>query len=142
MTYIAAHTDLSIAMDAYTAAVKRGDIAAALEFWADDIILHAPGTNRMSGVYCGKVVVKRYLIDRVYEETSRAEMVRVMERQVGTNHVFMVARQCFEKPDGRRLEIDRLIIYRWDDGKIADIRFFDRDQAATDAFWGPPSNDN
>jgi ketosteroid isomerase-like protein len=121
--------------DAYIAAWERGDSEAAMAFWSDQIVMHAPGANPHSGEYRGKAEVRRNLIDRIYAETTAADVLALVDRGIGSEHVFTIVHERFEKADGRVLETNRIVIYRWESGKIVEVRYFDPDQAAADAFW-------
>lgn len=121
--------------DLYVAAWMRGDREAAMTFWAEDIVMRSPGTNPHSGTFRGKSKVKRQLIDRLYAETSKVQVLQVEDRVVSRSHIATVLHARFEKPDGRVFETHRIVIYQWDEGKITEVSYFDPDQAVADAFW-------
>ena len=127
--------DVAKLHDDYISAWKRDDRDAAMAFWSDDIVMHASGSNPHSGTYRGKAEVQHNLIDRIYTETTRAEVVGRVDRAVGNDHVFTIVRERFTKADGRVFETDRIVIYRWSNQKIIEVRYFDPDQKAADAFW-------
>jgi ketosteroid isomerase-like protein len=119
----------------YVAAWRRDDREAATSFWADDIVMYAPGSNPHSGVYRGKPEVVHNLIDRIFAETLAAQVLGIVDSAVGTEHVFTIVHERFTKADGRVLDTKRVVIYRWSNGKIVEVRYFDPDQRAADAFW-------
>jgi ketosteroid isomerase-like protein len=121
--------------DDYVAAWRRDDREAAMAFWSDDILMRAPGSNPHSGVYRGKAEVQRNLIDRIYAETTGAEVLGLVDRGIGNDHVFTIVHERFQKADGRVFETNRIVIYRWSNHKIVEVLYFDPDQAAADAFW-------
>lgn len=121
--------------DDYMSAWKRDDGDAAMEFWSDDIVMHVPGSNPHSGTYHGKIEVQRNLIDRIYAETSKAEVLGLVDRAIGSEHVFTIVHERFTKSDGRVFETKRVVIYRWSNKKIIEVRYFDPDQKSADAFW-------
>jgi ketosteroid isomerase-like protein len=121
--------------DTYIAAWQRDDRETAMSFWSDDIVMRAPGANPHSGVYRGKVAVQRNLIDRIYEETTEAEVLGLIDRGIGNEYVFTIVHERFKKADGRLFETKRVVIYRWVNQKIVEVLYFDPDQAAGDAFW-------
>ena len=41
-------------MRKYAEAWERGDVKAAENFYADDVVLHMPGRNQFSGIFRGK----------------------------------------------------------------------------------------
>jgi ketosteroid isomerase-like protein len=121
--------------DEYMAAWRRDDREAAMSFWSNDIVMRAPGLNPHSGVYRGKAEVQRNLIDRIYAETSEAEVLGLVDRGIGRDHVFTIVHERFKKADGRVFETNRIVIYRWANHKIVEVLYFDPDQVAADAFW-------
>jgi ketosteroid isomerase-like protein len=127
--------DIAKLHDDYVAAWQRDDREAAMAFWADDIVMYAPGSNPHSGVYHGKAEVQRNLIDRIFAETTEAEVLGLVDRAIGSEYVFTIVHERFTKADGRLFETKRVVIYRWAGGKIVEVRYFDPDQAAADAFW-------
>jgi len=121
--------------DDYIAAWRRDDSEAAMSFWSDDIVMRALGSNPHSGIYRGKVEVQRNLIDRIYAETTEAEVLGLVDRGIGNEHVFTIVHERFKKADGRVFETNRIVIYRWSNKKIVEVLYVDPDQAAADAFW-------
>ncbi len=130
-----ARQDVAKLHEAYVSAWVRGDGNSAMEYWSDDIIMYAPGSNPHSGIYNGKVEVKQNLIDRIYKETSKAEVLGQVDHAIGNDHVFTIVNERFTKPDGRVFETKRIVIYRWVNQRIIEIRYFDPDQKAADIFW-------
>jgi hypothetical protein len=128
-------TDVAQLHDAYVAAWLADDREAAMGFWSEDIVMRAIGCNPHSGVYRGKVEVRRGLIDRIYAETSDAVVLGLLDRAVGAEHVFTIVHERFRKADGRELDTARVVIYRWVGGRIVEVLYADPDQAAADAFW-------
>jgi len=121
--------------DDYVSAWQSDDRDAAIAFWSDDIVMYAPGSNPHSGIYRGKAEVQRNLIDRIYAETKAAEVLELIDRAFGSEHVFTIVHERFTKADGRVFETNRIVIYRWSNQKIVEVRYFDPDQKAADAFW-------
>jgi hypothetical protein len=97
--------------------------------------MRAAGTNPHAGIYRGKAEVRHNLIDRIYAETTEAEVLGLVDRGIGSEHVFTIVHERFRKADGRVFETKRIVIYRWSDGKIVDVLYFDPDQPAAEAFW-------
>jgi ketosteroid isomerase-like protein len=121
--------------DEYVAAWRRDDRETAMSFWSDDIVMRAPGSNPHSGLYRGKTEVVRNLIDRIYAVTTEAEVLGLVDRGIGKDHVFTIVHERFKKADGRVFETNRIVVYRWSNQKIVEVLYFDPDQAAADAFW-------
>ena len=128
-------TDVAKLHDDYMSAWKRDDRDTAMSFWSDDIVMHAPGSNPHSGIYRGKAEVQHNLIDRIYAETTEAEVLGLVDRAFGNDHVFTIVNERFIKADGRVFETNRIVIYRWLNQKIVEVLYFDPDQKVADAFW-------
>ena len=128
-------SDVAKLHDDYVSAWQRDDRDAAIAFWSDDIVMYAPGSNPHSGIYTGKAEVQRNLIDRIYSETKAAEVLELIDRAFGSDHVFTIVHERFTKADGRVFETHRIVIYRWSNEKIVEVRYFDPDQKAADVFW-------
>jgi hypothetical protein len=79
--------------------------------------------------------VQHNLIDRIYAETTEAQVLGLADRAIGTEHVFTIVHERFKKADGRVFETKRIVIYRWSNQKIVEVVYVDPDQAAADAFW-------
>jgi ketosteroid isomerase-like protein len=127
--------DIAKLHDDYVAAWQRDDREAAMSFWSEAIVMRAAGSNPHSGVYRGKAEVQHNLIDRIYAETTEAQVLGLVDRGVGNDHVFTIVHERFKKADGRVFETQRIVIYRWSNQKIIEVLYFDPDQAAADAFW-------
>ena len=84
--------------DEYVAAWVRDDRDVAMSYWSDDIVMRAPGSNPHSGIYRGKVEVCRNLIDRIIAETTEAEVLGLVDRGIGSEHVFTVVHERFKTP--------------------------------------------
>ena len=127
--------DITKLHDEYVAAWMRDDRETAMSFWSDTIVMRAAGTNPHSGIYRGKAEVRHNLIDRIYAETTEAEVLGLVDRGIGNDHVFTIVHERFTKADGRVFETKRIVIYRWLEEKIVEVLYFDPDQSAADAFW-------
>jgi hypothetical protein len=79
-------TALGVLHEAYIAAWIREDAEAAMSYSSDGIVMHAAGNNPHSGTYRGKADVRRNLIDRIYAETTKAEVLGVDDRAIGHRH--------------------------------------------------------
>jgi ketosteroid isomerase-like protein len=73
-------SDVAKLHDDYIFAWQRDDRNAAMAFWSDEIVMYAPGSNPHSGIYRGKAEVQHNLIDRIYAETTAAEVLGLVDR--------------------------------------------------------------
>jgi ketosteroid isomerase-like protein len=101
----------------------------------DDVALHVPGQHQTAGDYVG--------VDGLiaFAEASRVTGAEIVAREVldvleGRDHVAVYARIQGRRPGREDLDNLTLHLYRLADGRVAEIWFHNRDQAAVDAFWG------
>jgi len=121
-------------MRRYSAALQAGDAAAALPFYADDLVLHIPGTSPHAGTYRGKESVLEYYT-RVFRDTNgQFEVLGVDDHLASDRHAAALVRWRLQR-NGATLDIDRMVLYRIDDGRITEIWVRDWDQPAYDAFF-------
>ena len=70
-------------MERYADAWQRGNGAAAMELWADDIVHHVPGRHRLAGTFRGKEAFLDHY-GRVFAELDGTiEVVEIKELLVG-----------------------------------------------------------
>ena len=119
----------------YTTAMAAGDMRTALPFYADDLVVHVPGHSRHAGTYHGPEAVLEYYT-RVGRDTDGGfQDVQVRDILASDAHVAVLVDWRLHRGD-RTLEVDRVVIYRIAEGRIAEIWVRDWDQAAYDAFFG------
>lgn len=99
------------------------------------VALHVPGRHQTAGEYVG--------VDGLvaFADASRATGAEIVAREVldvleGEDHVAVYARIRGRRPGREDLDNVTLHLYRVADGRVAEIWFHNRDQAAVDAFWG------
>lgn len=121
-------------MGEYIAAARGGDWETAFGFFADDILIHIPGGSALAGEHRGRDVARHYI------ETARALSgeheveVEVEDMLASASRVALLVREVFHTADGP-VVIRRCNVYRWEGGKIAQIRIFEADQDAVDALF-------
>lgn len=117
----------------YLAAMRRGDRATAVSFYAEDVVMHVPGRSRYAGARRGRDAVLAYLLAAVERADAgvEAELVDVLEGD--GDRVALLLRERLRGTRGE-LELRRANLYTVRDGKIAEIRIFEHDQYAVDAF--------
>ena len=118
-------------LEGYFAAMAAGGPAAALPFYADDVVLEVPGSHEASGTYEGHDGVKAFggTMARLSGGTFRLVPVDLL---ASDDHVVTVANASVG-PDDQRTEWRRVILSTVRDGKLAHLRFFESDQVAVDA---------
>ncbi len=121
-------------MKRYVEAIERRDWEAATSFWADDVLLHLPGSNPFSGDYVGKQAFREHY-DRLSTELGGTiELAEVHEVLLGEKHVVALVRERAVRGE-RTLEFERVNVYRLGGGKITEIWAYDYDPYALDEFW-------
>jgi ketosteroid isomerase-like protein len=124
-------------MRRYLQTVQRGDWAAAFGFFADDIVLHAPGRSSLAGEHRGREAVEGYLraaLARAHGARVEVELVDILASE---ERVALVVRERFKLP-GRAVEIRRANLYRLAGDRITEVWIFEADQYQVDELLGDP----
>ena len=121
------------------AARRSGDFAAARDLIADDIAWHEPGDAVYSGDHRGADRVVS-LWQQLAELTGNTFVVEPHEVLVSESHAAALTRWWAER-DGVRVEGNEIAVYRFVDGKIAEVWFWydGHDQQAHDAVFSMAS---
>lgn len=121
-------------MRRYSAALTAGKAADALPFYAEDLVLHIPGRSPHAGTFHGQEAVLAYYT-RIFRDTDgRFTPLGVDDVLASDTHAASLVRWRVER-GGRTLEIDRVVIYRIAEGRIAEIWVRDWDQYAYDELF-------
>jgi uncharacterized protein len=124
-------------IQAYLAAMERGDREAAIALYADDVVMHVPGRGPFAGARRGREAVLAYLRAAVTlaDEGVEVELVDLLagDEDGDGGRVALLLR---ERLRGRRgeLVLRRANLYTVRDGRIAEIRIFEHDQYAVDGY--------
>ena len=116
------------------AAFQSGDMATLNELFADDIVWHSPGRNRLSGDYRGKPAVID-LFQRTFELTGGSFKLEIHDVLANDTHAVALVRATAEH-EGRKFDDDSVQVFHIADGKVTEQWLNPRDQAASDEFWG------
>jgi uncharacterized protein len=117
----------------YLAAMERGDRDAAIAFYADDVVMHVPGRSAFAGVRRGREAVLAYLRAAVELADRGVELKVVDVLADDADRVALLLRERLKSSGGDVL-VRRANVYTVRDGRIAEIRIFEHDQYAIDAF--------
>ncbi len=111
---------------------KAGDLEALFAFYADDVIFHYFGSSDLSGDHVGKDAALTALVTA----SGRAprELVGIIDVLDGDQRGAIVARERLTR-DGESAVVDRVLLYRLADDRIAECWLYDQDQALIDRFW-------
>lgn len=125
------HPHAKLARSAWEAAA-HGDRATLERLCSPELVWHASGRGARSGDYRGIDSVLEYLAaigDAAERFDSRFEDVLVGEELVAV--LFRVGGQRRE----RTLDTGFILLFRVDEGRIAEVWAVPRDQHAVDEFW-------
>jgi ketosteroid isomerase-like protein len=118
----------------YSAALSAGKAADALPFYAEDLVLHIPGRSRHAGTFRGQDAVLAYYTRMFRDTDGKFQPLGVDDILASDTHAASLVRWRVER-DGRTLDIDRVVIYRIEDGRIAEIWVRDWDQYGYDELF-------
>lgn len=116
----------------YADAWKRGDVAAIVACYHDDLTLHWFGASPRAGDHVGKAAAIKALAE-VQVLTNR-KLLEVRDAIASDDHAVLLTRERFER-DGRSLELDRVLVFTIRDDQLHECWLYDRDQRAVDEFW-------
>jgi hypothetical protein len=116
----------------YCEAWRNGDLAAILDCYHDDLVLHYFGRSPLAGDHRGKAAALAVLA-RVQQLTNR-RLLEIHDVLASDDHAVILARERFEQ-DGRQLEVRRVLLFHIRDGRLAEGWIYDDDQRAVDEWW-------
>jgi len=127
-------------MRRYSAALTAGKAAEVLPFFAEDLVLHIPGRSPHAGTFRGQDAVLAYYTRMFRDTDGRFETLGVDDILASDTHAASLVRWRVER-NGRSVDIDRVVIYRIEDGRIAEIWVRDWDQYAYDELFADAAPD-
>lgn len=101
------------------------------EVMAPDVVWHIPGRHTLSGSHRGVDEILAYFA-QVGASNFDSEMRYL---HADENFVVQVHRGWSNRGDGTDVDMLWVLLYRIEDGRIAEAREFAEDQAAADAFF-------
>ena len=125
----------------YSDTLAAGKAADVLPFYAEDLVLHIPGRSPHAGTYTGQEAVLEYYTRLFRDTDGRFENLGVLDILASDTHAASLVHWRVHRGD-RIMEIDRVVVYRIDDGKIAEIWVLDWDQYAYDELFAPEAGDD
>lgn len=121
-------------MRRYSAALEAGQAAAALPFYAEDLVLHIPGRSPHAGTFHGQDAVLAYYT-RVFRDTNgRFEVLGVDDILADDEFAVTLVRWRLHRGE-TSIDVDRVVVYRIVDARIAEVWVRDWDQYAYDEFF-------
>jgi ketosteroid isomerase-like protein len=109
----------------YCRAWGAGDLTTLLDCYAEDVVLHWHGRNRLAGSHRGLPAALAALAE--FQQRTGRELVEVTDVMVGDGSASIVV---FERLGGR--VVRRVLVYRVRDGRLAECWVFDEDQRFVD----------
>jgi ketosteroid isomerase-like protein len=113
-------------------AQKRG--FALRDVFADDATWTVPGTGSMAGTFTGREEIFRFL-GRLPKETGGTYSSSLIDVLASDTRAAALYRASGER-NGRRLELDQLLLFEIDGGLVQEVLALPSDPAAFDTFWG------
>ncbi len=121
----------------YSEVLTKGQAAEVLPFFSDDLQLHIPGRSPHAGTFRGPDAVLAYYT-RIFQDTEgHFENLGIDDIMASDTHAASLVRWRVHRGD-RTLDIDRVVVYRIEDGKIAEIWVRDWDQYGYDELFSDP----
>ena len=119
----------------YHEAWERGDQAAGIAFFDEDVVVHMAGNGPLAGDYRGRESFVNEWIGRVASYTDTWEVKGNETLLAGDDGVFLMVHEVWTKGE-RRVATDRLGLYRFAEGKIVECWFSDMNQREVEDFFG------
>ena len=96
-------------------------------------VWHVPGESLMAGTYSGREAIFRFL-GRLPKETGGTYGSRLIDVLASDDRAAALYRASGER-DGRRLDLDQLLLFRIEDGLVTEVLALPCDPAVFEAFW-------
>lgn len=126
-------SDIRAAAEAYADAWRSGDLARTMALYPQDFTLHYGGANRLSGTHRGKPAALKALA--AFGAATKRRLVEIVDVTTGAARAVIIARERFETPDGP-IEMERVLVYRVEDGALHECWLYDSDQVLIDRLIG------
>jgi ketosteroid isomerase-like protein len=116
-------------------AFSRRDPFALRDLFASDAVWTVPGDGTMGGVYRGREAIFRFLgrLPKETDGTYRSELVDVL---ASDGRAAALYRASGERR-GRRLDLDQVLLFRFEGGLVQEVLALPSDPAAFEEFWAP-----
>jgi ketosteroid isomerase-like protein len=113
---------------------SRGDLdTLQSQFFAEGIVWHVPGKNPLGGEYAGIGQVRDYL-SRASQLSGGTVDIELQDVLANDRHAVALFRSRAERK-GRQLDTFDAVIFRVEDGKLAEAWHRSEDPYASDVFW-------
>lgn len=128
------HPNEELARKEMDAAIK-GDFEGMLEYYTDDVVLHYPGRNPLSGTYRGKEAIREWA-GKIEELIGpEGSFTRSLHDVVANDkHTIQLLSVDAKRSDGRTAHWNAAVITHVRDGKFSEIWLNIEDLHAVDEF--------
>jgi hypothetical protein len=113
---------------------RAGDLEAMLGAYADDVVFHYFGATDLAGDHVGKEAAVNAMVTASLRATR--ELLEVVDVLVGDSLGALVVRERLTR-DGESADLRRMLVYRIEDSRFAEVWLYDEDQALVDRLWAP-----
>jgi uncharacterized protein len=128
-------TDTLATAGRYADALNAGDFATVAGMFADDVVWHQPGRNRISGTYRGGAAVGELLASTMTLSEGTLRLA-VTGAPMVNGDVCAFPVHFSGKRSGAEMSMDGVDVLRVAGGKIVEVWLFSSAQEDEDAFWG------
>jgi len=103
--------------------------------FAEDAVWSVPGRGVMAGTYEGRGAIFRFLsqLPKETDGTYRTELVDVLASDTRAAALY----RARGTRRGRTLELDQVLLFTLEDGRVARVVALPSDPLAFEEFWGP-----
>lgn len=130
---VPSETGTRATLERYAAAWRAGDLQAMADCYAPDFTLHYFGNNPLSGDHPGRDRARHIMAE--FSSLTRRKLVGIVAIMAGHRHGAIIARETFRHGENR-VELDRVLVYAVDNGRLEECWVYDRDQQLVDAIIG------
>jgi uncharacterized protein len=114
-------------------AFARRDGFAMRSLFAEDAVWIVPGTGVMAGTYCGRAAIFSFL-GRLPKETGGSYRSALIDVLASDDRAAALYRASGERGEAR-LDLDQVLLFRFEDELVHEVLALPSDPAAFDAFW-------
>ena len=115
------------------AAFEQKDGFRLRGLFAEDAVWHVPGKSVMAGTYRGREAIFGFL-GRLPKETGGTYTSRLIDVLASDERAAALYRASGTR-HGRQLDLDQLLLFRFDGVLVRDVLALPTDPAAFEAFW-------
>ena len=113
--------------------LAAGDLQGFLEFHTEDVVIHLPGRNQISGDHEGKDAVAK-MFQKQFQILDGPPKIEIHDVLASEDHVAVLANQTFTR-GGKSFTTPNVVLLHVKDGKITEAWVQPQDQYAADEFW-------